>query len=89
MRVLSAPESGKLMAIEGLAAAHSVPGVADIMVAVAPGEQVVPYTRAGAKLGYVLASGADRAEVSQVFAAVEQRLRFTVETDETTGRLRP
>lgn len=81
MRVLSAPEPGKLTGIEGLAAARGVPGVADIILAVQPGEQVVPYTRAGAKLGYVLASGAGPDRVEATFAEVDRTLRFTIEAD--------
>jgi biotin carboxylase len=81
MRVLSAPEPGKLTGIEGLDAARAVPGVADIVLAVAPGEHVVPYTRAGAKLGYILASGENAADVETTFAAVERVLRFVIETE--------
>jgi len=82
MRVLSAPEPGKLTAIEGLDAAREVPGVADIILAVQPGEHVVPYTRAGAKLGYVLASGDSAERVEATFAEVDHTLRFVVEVDE-------
>jgi hypothetical protein len=43
---------------------------------------VVPYTRAGAKLGYVLASGDSAERVEATFAEVDHTLRFVVEVDE-------
>jgi len=79
MRVLSAKREGKLTAIDGLADARAIDGVAEIVLAVTPGEHVVPYTRAGAKLGYVLVAGADDAAVASAFAAVDEVLRFTIE----------
>ncbi len=81
MRVLAAPVEGKLTGIEGLDAAREVPGVFDIVVAVQPGERVHPYTRAGAKLGYVLASCCPSQDIDDVFGAVDRELRFVIEED--------
>ena len=81
MRVLQAPTAGKLIAIEGLARARAVRGVADIVLAVQPGETVFPYTRAGAKLGYLLAAGDCAAHIDEVLTEVERSLRFVIEED--------
>jgi biotin carboxylase len=82
-RVLSAPLAGKLVGIDGLAAARAVPGIAGVVLAASPGDTVVPYTRAGAKLGYLLASGPDRCSVEAALAAAGARLVFDIEVDES------
>lgn len=82
MRVLQAPVAGKLTAIDGLADARAIPGVAGVVLAVQPGEQVYPYTRAGAKLGYVLACCGSDQHIETVLAHVERTLRFTIEEHE-------
>ncbi|MEV6928966.1 ATP-grasp domain-containing protein [Dactylosporangium sp. NPDC051485] len=81
-RVLGAPAEGKLVGVDGIAAARAVPGIADVVVAACLGDAVVPYTRAGAKLGYLLAAGPDRAAVAGSLAAAEAELRFDIELNE-------
>jgi biotin carboxylase len=78
-RALGAPSVGKLTGIVGLDEARALPGVADIVVAVAPGEHVVPYTRAGAKLGYALTCGDSREDAVHALDEVDRTLVFTVE----------
>ncbi|WP_426504685.1 ATP-grasp domain-containing protein [Dactylosporangium sp. McL0621] len=78
-RVLGAPVEGKLVGVDGVAAARAVPGIADVVVAASLGDTVVPYTRAGAKLGYLLAAGPDRPAVAASLAAAESALRFDIE----------
>ncbi|WP_433076772.1 ATP-grasp domain-containing protein [Dactylosporangium sp. CA-052675] len=80
-RVLGAPVEGKLVGVDGVEAARAVPGIADVVVAAALGDAVVPYTRAGAKLGYLLASGPGRAAVARSLSAAESALRFDIEPD--------
>jgi biotin carboxylase len=82
VRVLGAPAEGKLVAVDGVAAARAVPGIAAVVVAAALDEHVVPYTRAGAKLGYLLAAGPDRAAVAASLAAAEAALHFDIEPEE-------
>jgi biotin carboxylase len=81
-RVLSAPAAGKLVGIDGIEAARAVPGIADLVIAASLGDAVVPYTRAGAKLGYLLAAGPDRPSVAAALAAAEAALRFDIELEE-------
>jgi biotin carboxylase len=78
-RAIGAAIDGKLTGIVGLDQARALPGVADIVLAVAPGEHVVPYTRAGAKLGYALTYGDDQAAAVDALDRVERTLSFTVE----------
>lgn len=80
-RMLGAAVAGKLAGIDGVDAARAIPGVADIVLAVNPGEHVAPYTAAGTKLGYVLAEGSDRAATLRCLDAVEATLIFTVEPE--------
>jgi biotin carboxylase len=80
-RVLSAPVAGKLVGVDGVEAARAVPGVADLVLAASPGDAVVPYTRAGAKLGYLLACADDRARVAAALDAAGAALVFDIEEE--------
>jgi biotin carboxylase len=77
-RVLGVTRSGRLTAIEGLEEARSVPGIASVVVAARPGDTVAPYTRAGAKVGYLLASGSDREAVTASLDKADELIRFVV-----------
>lgn len=79
MRVLQAPGEGKLVRIDGVREALRAPEVVDVMLAVRPGEQVYPYTRAGAKLGYVLSKADDAADARRACSRAADAIRFTVE----------
>jgi biotin carboxylase len=81
-RVLSAPVAGKLVGVDGVEAARAVPGIADLVLAASPGDAVVPYTRAGAKLGYLLACADDRSRVAVALDAAEAALAFDIEEDQ-------
>lgn len=77
-RVLEAPAEGKLLAIEGDDAARAVPGIFQVLVAAQPGEHVAPYTRAGAKIGYLLAAAESRAAVVAALDRAQALLRVEV-----------
>ncbi|WP_412537783.1 ATP-grasp domain-containing protein [Longispora sp. K20-0274] len=77
-RVLRASRAGKLAAIGGLSAARALPDVVDVVLAVSEGERVEPYTRAGAKLGYVLAASADRERLTRTLDRAEELLAFDI-----------
>jgi hypothetical protein len=55
-----------------------VPGIASVVVAALPGDPVGPYTRAGAKVGYLLAAGSDREAVTAALDKAEELIRFVV-----------
>ncbi|MBB5874182.1 biotin carboxylase [Allocatelliglobosispora scoriae] len=79
MRVLHTTEAGKLIAVTGLAEARALPGVVDLILAARPGDHVEPYHRAGAKLGYLLATAPDHDCLRHTLARVDELLRFEVE----------
>lgn len=79
VRMLRAPAAGTLVALDGVAEARALPGVADVVVTTLPGEPVVPYTECRAKLGYVLASGATAGELATTLAAVDDLIRVRVD----------
>ncbi|GAA3545600.1 ATP-grasp domain-containing protein [Nonomuraea rosea] len=79
VRMLRARSAGTLVSLDGLAAALALPGVADVVVTVSPGDPVVPYTECRAKLGYVLASGESPGELAAALAAVEELVRVRVD----------
>jgi biotin carboxylase len=77
-RVLGAPTEGKLIAIDGVEAAGAVPGICSVVIAAQPGDHVVPYTKAGAKLGYLLAAAETEEIVVQALDLAQQRLVIDV-----------
>ncbi|MGI5274317.1 ATP-grasp domain-containing protein [Nonomuraea sp. CA-218870] len=79
VRMMRAGAAGTLVALDGLAEATALPGVADVVVTARPGEPVVPYTECRAKLGYVLASGATAGELAATLAAVDDLIRVRVD----------
>ncbi|MDA0638411.1 ATP-grasp domain-containing protein [Nonomuraea sp. MCN248] len=79
VRMIRAGAAGTLVALDGLAEATALPGVADVVVTAQPGEPVVPYTECRAKLGYVLASGATADELAATLTAVDDLIRVRVD----------
>lgn len=82
-RVLHADEPGTLVALDGLAEAMEVPGVADLVVAAVPGDHVEPYTQCRNKLGFVLVVAADPVEVDLALTEVARTVRARVTTGAT------
>jgi biotin carboxylase len=77
-RALRAALPGRLVAIRGLAAARGLRDVVDLVVSATPGDQVEPYHRAGAKVGYVLVASPDRGRLRRTLAELEALLRVEV-----------
>ncbi|MFJ8686718.1 ATP-grasp domain-containing protein [Micromonospora wenchangensis] len=82
MRVLRAARPGKLVAVGGDDTVRALPGLVDFILAVRPGDHVEPYHRAGAKLGYLLATAPDHDRLRATLAAVDAHLRFDVQPEE-------
>ncbi|HEY7043381.1 MAG TPA: ATP-grasp domain-containing protein [Nocardioidaceae bacterium] len=77
-RILGAPSEGKLVAIDGVGAARAVPGISQVVLAAEAGDHVAPYTKAGAKLGYLLAAGATADAVGKALDRAHRLLTVRV-----------
>jgi biotin carboxylase len=77
VRFLIAP-AGKLLRIEGLEEARALPGVELAYSYRAPGAQIAPLLRGPDRAGFVLASGATRAQAEATARAAEGVIRFVV-----------
>jgi biotin carboxylase len=79
-RVLTSDGPGKLTAIHGAADVRALPGVVDLVLAAQPGDHVEPYHRAGAKLGYVLATAPGRVPLESTLDRIRELLTLEVAT---------
>jgi S-sulfo-L-cysteine synthase (3-phospho-L-serine-dependent) len=68
-----------LVEMTGVERAAAVAGVELVELYVAPGERVLPFTEAAAKLGYVIASGDGPGEAQVALDGALAELRFVVE----------
>jgi S-sulfo-L-cysteine synthase (3-phospho-L-serine-dependent) len=78
VRFLIAP-AGRLLRVEGLAEARALPGVELAHSYRSPGTQIAPLLRGPDRAGFVLASGATRAEAEAAARGAEAAIRFVVE----------
>lgn len=78
VRFLIAP-AGRLVRVEGLDAARALAGVEYACSYRAPGMQLEPLLRGPDRAGFVLASGASRAQAEATARAAEDAIRFVVE----------
>lgn len=78
VRFLIAP-AGRLVHVEGLAEARAMPGVELAYSYRSPGAQIAPLLRGPDRAGFVLASGATRAEAEAAARGAEAAIRFVVE----------
>lgn len=82
MHVLRATRPGKLVAVHGEDTARALPGLVDLILVVRPGDHVEPYHRAGAKLGYLLATAPDHDRLRATVAAVDTHLSFDIQPED-------
>ncbi len=78
VRFLIAP-AGRLKAVEGVDAARALPGVELAYSYRAPGAVIGPLVRGPDRAGFVLATGATRAEAEATAREAEAAIRFIVE----------
>ena len=69
---------GTLLAVRGVEEAKAVTGITHLIIEVEPGQPIVPITRDGDRPGYLIATGATRAEALQRAHQAEQLVRFDV-----------
>lgn len=55
------PQPGRVLAVGGVDQARSLPGVERVVLRVAPGDTVRPYTDCAARAGFVIVTGSDEA----------------------------
>jgi hypothetical protein len=76
--MLPLPASGRLLAVAGQAAARAVPGITDLTITIAIGEQVQALPEGDRYLGFLFAEGKDPAQAEtalrQAFAKLEVRI---------------
>lgn len=77
-QVLSAPQPGKLVTIHNLATVRSAPNVVDLVISASPGDQVEPYHRAGAKVGYALVAAPDSQQLQTALDQLAKLLQVEV-----------
>ena len=78
VRFLIAP-AGRLVRVDGLAEARALPGVELAYAYRSPGAEIAPLLRGPDRAGFVLASGATRAEAEAAARGAEAVIRFVVE----------
>ena len=76
--MLPIPRAGFLQRVEGLEAALSVPGIADIAITAKPAEQLRPFPEGASYPGFIFARGATPQEVEQALRAAYRQLRLVV-----------
>lgn len=77
-RVLSTNQAGKLASIRGVSAARRSPEIVDVVAAAQPGDHVRPYTRAGAKIGYILAAADTRERMMAALDRADHAIQIDV-----------
>lgn len=82
VRFLVAEESGRLAEVTGVAEARAVPGVAEVALTRAPGDEVVLRGAFQDRLGYVIAVADARAAAAQAAQAGVHALKARITTGE-------
>lgn len=80
IKFLIAPATGRLAAISGTEAAERIPHVKLVAVTGTPGRTVRPARDAYDRLGYVIAAGEEREQVTESLEKAVQAVQIAVET---------
>lgn len=73
------PGPGRVRSVQGAALAREMPGVADLVLRVAPGDDVGRRVGVGQEVGHVVVTGADRDETAARLEAAHAAVRIEVE----------
>jgi hypothetical protein len=76
--MLPVPARGILQGIDGLEAARAVPGIEEIALTVAQGQEIEPLPEGNRYLGFLFAKGARPAAVEAALRLAHQRLHFRI-----------
>ena len=78
--MLPIPRRGVLRAVDGQEAARAVPGIVDLAITIALGQEVVPLPEGVQYLGFLFARGDTPEEVEAALRKAHQFLSFTIES---------
>ena len=78
--MLPIPQRGVLRAVDGQEAARGVPGIVDLTITIALGQEVVPLPEGVQYLGFLFARGDTPEEVEAALRKAHQFLSFTIES---------
>ena len=73
------PRAGQLSAVEGLAAARSVPCVQNVIISIPVGEDLVPLPEGGRYLGFIFARAQTPGKVESALRCAHQKLHFVID----------
>ena len=73
------PHRGVYRRVDGLEAAHAVPGINAIHITARPDQLLVPLPEGASYLGFVFARADDPASVEQALRSAHARLAFTID----------
>jgi biotin carboxylase len=77
--MIPTPTAGRLRDVRGVEDARCVPGVDDVVIGIARGEELLPLPEGDRYLGFIFASGAASADVELALRHAYGRLSFEVE----------
>ena len=72
--MIPVPAAGRLRGVDGVETARSVPGIEDIIISIAPGEELVPLPEGDRYLGFIFARAAAPETVEAALRAAHRRL---------------
>jgi hypothetical protein len=76
--MLPIPQAGFLKRVEGLEAAHSVPGIEDIVITANPDELLRPLPEGASYPGFIFARSSTPQEVEAALRTAYQHLRLLI-----------
>ena len=76
--MLPVPRAGRLVAVEGQAAARAVEGIVDLRITVAPGTYIRPLPEGDRYLGFLFARADDPERVQRALTKAASRLRVEI-----------
>jgi biotin carboxylase len=84
--MLPIPQAGVLEAVSGEEDAREVPGIEEITITMAIGQEVVPLPEGTRYLGFMIARGATPDEVEIALREAHRRLQFVINTPSVVGQ---
>jgi hypothetical protein len=77
--MIPVPRAGILRAVNGVAAARAVPGIADVTLSATLGQPLVPWPEGASYPGFLYARGDTPAAVEAALREAHRRLEFVLD----------